>query len=1054
MFGEVGPVESGYKELYWCCWPDWKGTCLQNYPVVIFELLQRIYQLLVLHQAWVRNIYSECQDHVFKVKPKLYGLQVDEEVMVREYSEAMKKYFSAHPYLELFPENYYGHLAELFCVMRAQSPRSMQLVPEFMRRLEKLQREVLFEVFIEVRKQQQVLEFRCRELLSQEASIHNFTEIVIPEEFSDLLSYGPKFSFGLMGSAKGRVRSTLKLMFHRFLYLYMYEHTPKRPLSLTFRQYEYYFHNPVIPSALRDSFYDIMLEYSEYLYEGEHVVAAGRVVSNVQSGSYEDEEAMFPALQVGERSVRDKLFEIRRSYSALMRFLKEHPDHVIIASDKGCGFCYLPLSYFVTQYSSMITESPNYQSVTLKEVEVAYGKYNSTLKDFLESLQPVLLLEGEPISECWLIRLLKPRVVETPSVNLFPKVHKLLELPNPGMSVGEIYTLLVKLMCRPIVTGYGGISAVVEKFLAEMIRYLIQLLVRSMADVGFPRIIPKSTECILEAVVQAETLQVGQSLIFIKYDFTSLYTNIRKDDVLQSIRDCVQRFGVSLSKLSLMEFLVGLVFSNNYVQVGGSYYRAADGCPMGSYASRDMADLILLCSELRMAAQARDLGVFSWLRWIDDGFALMRYRGEVDGWNDASRFVYLLRKNYPCSLEFEVELSRTAVTILDYKLYNVVTPWRGLYYVTYFKEASRKMVQGPLSCHTLLMKRGIVKTETRRFMDHSSTAMEYDHCVSVLEISYLRSGYSREWYRGSVMLFVDKQRNYGSGDRPLCEYNVRRDSIRKGDPHFYLLYDQGKIYWLVTMTGEATSELKRVYYQKYLQNHPYVYDVPSDTSQTNSQAGFYSIRTMPAVYQILRESGEEFVISSALHLENLGCIYLSILQWRRAVTMSWMQHVQECMVLSVDHPYDGCVTIRKNSKKPGECGRELLRLPVVHELSSMLPATVKRRVSGVLKRHRVKTSFYFPSVNTLGEKVFTKRRFHERLSGVLHSSSLSLAPVSPTVPVLSTEPGLITVLDPAMTVFTLPSSILPISSVSAGVSMLLSTESTSSVSVGVPMLPS
>jgi hypothetical protein len=917
----IGALERGYSDCYWQDWTDLQCTSSSEVLVILTRLLDALQQ----HLLDVRRIFKECGTHVYK-KILSYEAEWEDCLMKWEYAAEMEDYFSINLYPDLLPSAFYACVSELLLYFYVHENSDLLLVTIFATSVRELHRRVYFEVFQGVRAVQHSNDITRMQDMMISSSVHNFTHVQIPVGFEQLLGYGPKFSFGLPGEPKGVVRRVLKLVFGRLLWQYVYSDAPRSPDTVPFSVFAMHFQNPKVPAAVRDCFYDMVMEYQDYLQPEEYadMLSTRKVRPDVLSErdlfSSNDDSAgecgEDPLVGVEGKAemvcVGEEVLKVRYELKKLLTFLQQHPDCVLIPSDKGCGYCFLPMHYFVGQYSKMITENPQYSQVTEEELNSAYSAHHKALCDRIAVDQTVLLAEGIPISTTWVWRLTKTRQIITPGVNLFPKVHKLVDVPGRDTTAEEKVLMLEPLKCRPIVTAHSAVGAEVEKYLSYRLQGLSKLLQGEMAALGFPGIIPRSTTCVLEAVVSAEVRRCGQSLVFMTYDFSSLYTHLQKRDLVLALEAHAARLGLTATACAFLLFLVDLLFGNNFVKVGGCYYRAEDGCPMGSYASRDIADFILLSSELQMASRVKCLGVFVWFRWIDDGCMFLHFCPS-NVWERAARIISLMRHYYPAALTFEVEVSRTTLSILDYQLWNVPTPWRGLYYAVYFKATSRKTVAGPANCMPISMKRGIVTTELRRFLEHSCTLQEYNFCVSMLWSAYSRNGFSLQWFSACIIPFTDKSFLFGDGDgdRPLCELtNSAIPAMVTGDPFTYVLVCGG-VFYCLTVSGHVYStwaqyrglqdlsivrHLQLRYNQQLNPGATTKRSILCRDSRVHPVFGTNSIcvsgtSLVAEVVQVLQAAGVDYLLSGPLYLENafLGGYVLN--QWAMLQDVYWQRHI-------------------------------------------------------------------------------------------------------------------------------------------------------------------
>lgn len=738
-----------------------------------------------VRQSWRRLLKGLGEAFVVK-------LSGGEHYNVWRGAKALRWYFRGRSYPKRLPKEYLQEKLSLVARYRECLPQLLEMFCQ----LEELHSSTMYKILEQIRgiQMEKDGELRKEQLLG--SSVNNFTDVEIPSEIQALLGFGPKHSFGFTECDRKRLVVTLVNFVSRVLIKHLYQDAPPpgRRLKMSLKDYVPYFHHPKLPAYVRDFLYSLLMYHGEFLLEEVDLSVSVETMFGAGKGFYTAGGRAYWSECMGMERERPRLGDLygvaedggflnfqgevealdasmgelevlkgRLGLVQLSKFLKKHPGNVLISSDKGCGYCYLRYSYFKAQYDIMIRKNPLYVRTTLLRVEGSYHGFKEELDAIMDLYRDKLISEGEWMTRYheMKMRMLQVGKVLTPSVNLIPKVHKLKELPSVGMGVEAREVLLRKMPCRPIVTGHSSICAVVERYLADVFKIFKGKLVEEIARRGLVGVIPKSTSVVLEKVSEVEKVAAcGESIGFLKYDFSSLYTNLRQKDLVAVLEKVVVRYGYSKEFEEFLVRLVGLSFSHNFVDVAGELYKAEDGCPMGSYVSREVADLILLWAELQMVDLLVENGLREYFRWIDDGFGIMSF----SSYGSVSRVIKALRDMYPSSLEFEVEFSRFSVVILDYVLVNWYTPWRGFYYYLFMKATNRKMIPGPTSSHPMFMKVGGVKTESRRYLQHCCVEAEYVHFVKLLWWAYRKSGYKLQWFISSVYLFCEKLFLFPTGE--------------------------------------------------------------------------------------------------------------------------------------------------------------------------------------------------------------------------------------------------------------------------------------------------
>ena len=141
---------------------------------------------------------------------------------------------------------------------------------------------------------------------------------------------------------------------------------------------------------------------------------------------------------------------------------------------------------------------------------------------------------------------------------------------------------------------------------------------------------------------------------------------------------------------------------------------------MGSYHSRQIADLVLLMCELDFFTNNDTTGLFIFRRYIDDGFM---FTDTVS----LSKYITSLSSAYPTQMPITFTSNCHSTHYLDLTIYlNYYTmAHRKIHYQIYQKPHHKYMYPHFSSNHPHYVFTGIIKTETTRYSRLSATIDDY-----------------------------------------------------------------------------------------------------------------------------------------------------------------------------------------------------------------------------------------------------------------------------------------------------------------------------------------
>ena len=367
------------------------------------------------------------------------------------------------------------------------------------------------------------------------------------------------------------------------------------------------------------------------------------------------------------------------------------------------GWALLPTKWFNEEYKRHLEDTQTYQLVKDFDISQHITDSNKLILKLKNRFHKHLTSE-----KASLLNPVHPQQVQLPYMKLLPKVHKL-----PSSAFPE---LLSKLTGRSIITAHSWTTSNISKLLCTELDNIISQFKElfSSHNIPFP-LIYNSSE--LTDKLEQQHIDDFNNFHLTTFDFSSLYTNITHQDTNNAI--------ISSCKLLQLtnfyrDFLLNLNnFINNFFTIGKLTYKQIRGVAMGSYHSRQIADLVLLLREFYFFTNTHTKPhIFS--HYIDDGFMLTDK-------TQTSQLITNLLSFYPNQIPITFTSNHHTVHYLDLTIsLNQYTLFHNkIHYQIYQKPNHKYMYPHYSSNHPQHIFKGIVKAETIRYSRLSSTLNDY-----------------------------------------------------------------------------------------------------------------------------------------------------------------------------------------------------------------------------------------------------------------------------------------------------------------------------------------
>ena len=240
-------------------------------------------------------------------------------------------------------------------------------------------------------------------------------------------------------------------------------------------------------------------------------------------------------------------------------------------------------------------------------------------------------------------------------------------------------------------------------------------------------------------------------------------------------------FLTSLTLTAIFYLILTVSFINfnnrNFFTAGNNIYQQTQGVAMGSYHSRQIADLVLLISEFNFFSAFNINGIFIFSHYIDDGFMLT---------NNANRnqiIITNLISSYPTQIPITFTSNHHSVNYLDLtiSLNHHTIMYHKIHYQIYQKPHHKYMYPHFSSNHPQHIFAGIIKTETTRYSRLSSTFDDYNFIRKLFTLRLTTLDYPTKLINENSFPFLpynshNEERKTNRIDRPN---NTQLLSIKK-----------------------------------------------------------------------------------------------------------------------------------------------------------------------------------------------------------------------------------------------------------------------------------
>ncbi|XP_044766183.1 uncharacterized protein LOC123322305 [Coccinella septempunctata] len=385
-------------------------------------------------------------------------------------------------------------------------------------------------------------------------------------------------------------------------------------------------------------------------------------------------------------------------YHITSKFVRDKPDILVSRSDKGNTTVVMYREEYIQEVSRLLSDDTTYRILNKDPTR----KTQENINKFLKTLRDEQMITGSQYKE--LIR----HNSTPPKLYCLRKTHKQV------------------LSFRPIVSCISGPGYNIGSFLHTILSNVLSSSKFKVKDS-------------FSFVEELKNIHVPENYKMMSLDVVSLFTNIPKSLVFQIITKrwrYISCFTV-LDENSFIK-LVDIVFDSSYFTFNNNFYKQLDGTAMGSPASPDLAELVML-ELFEFVAGKLNFDIPIMKICVDDTFLLIP--------EDHIESTLDLFNSFHEKLQFTVEIENNkSLPFLDVMVIRendkMITDW-------YAKPSNSGRCLNFLSNHSFQQKKNVATNLIHRALALSHKTFEKKNIIKITNI-LLNSNYPPYYIRKAI----------------------------------------------------------------------------------------------------------------------------------------------------------------------------------------------------------------------------------------------------------------------------------------------------------------
>lgn len=339
-------------------------------------------------------------------------------------------------------------------------------------------------------------------------------------------------------------------------------------------------------------------------------------------------------------------------------------------------------------------------------------------------------------------------IIKIPFAYFLPKIHKLDQnvldnLANTANSNSEI-----KVPGRPIISQCNGPLENIGRFLDYFLLPIVKVQDTYLSDTG-------------DFIRAIESIQIEDSHILLTYDITSLYTNLKFTEIINSVTRALNahtdlNYEIKRPNTESLIDILEIILSKNEFTFNKKCFRQITGVSMGQIASPEISDIAIYehIENILKSFKYRNNIIFH-KRMRDDGFIIFKgTKSEIES-------LFRLANKSHDLLKFTYELDLNSISFLDTTVYKGERFRKtGILDIKCFSKKTEKyQYLHRKSNHPHNCFKSFIKGEGIRILRNTSSAKEYSERLHLFVEKLHKRGYNKEkvWSILNKIAFEDRQ---------------------------------------------------------------------------------------------------------------------------------------------------------------------------------------------------------------------------------------------------------------------------------------------------------
>ena len=419
-----------------------------------------------------------------------------------------------------------------------------------------------------------------------------------------------------------------------------------------------------------------------------------------------------------------KTYNLTRSDAIALQKLKIRDDIIIRNADKGNTVVILNKGDYIDEGLRQLNDGIHYEKIDNINIQ-------ETKKIVLNHV--ALMYNQNEINKCTHDFLYDMFMLpKTPYIYFLPKIHKVASILCSIDPLKKDPSLKIRVPGRPIIAQCGAATEKIGRFLDCFLKPIVQKQHTYIRDTK-------------EFITKLEQIKVPKSALLITYDVTSLYTNLRFEELLSSLKTELDDnmdliYDIQRPSTASLVRIAEILLTKNEFSFNGNSYKQIIGAPQGAVPSPEICDIAIFyhINKIMDKFSDRENIVFH-VRFRDDGFII--YNGNEE---NAIQLFDIANSAHDL-LKFTYEISQNNAVFLDTHVYKGANydNCQTLDIKCHTKPTETFQYLHRDSCHPPSVFHSFMIGEVHRYLRNTNNMSEFEKKLSNFKTHLIARGYKR-----------------------------------------------------------------------------------------------------------------------------------------------------------------------------------------------------------------------------------------------------------------------------------------------------------------------